>query len=703
MSQMTETGGVKTGRLVMVSKTGLYVLLVFASAMHAQPMHNHNISGLERILGEETKVSISPNTVTSESFYTFKIQITLGQCGLSANDSLGLVCGSYIDRWNFEYPSHFWTQPQPWQTEEPEAANFTNAICNRKGANLSVKVGVSGGRKPFHNQPGHFVRSLRERMRYVLEISSETDLKQGDVITVTWGDRNHNGPGVRAPAFATKYYFLPFKYSLLPKRDRDLPIRRGEFEQLPSICVKGKESVRLYVTAQPLRSVKDGFSLNIAAVDEYGNLSEDFTGQIRLRCDAPQAKLPKNVKLTAADKGHRVVDDIQIAAPGWYKIEAVCDDVRGKSNYLRISEERPVEQIYFGDMHNHTLDCDGTPWHPQHYYYARNVAGLDFGTISCHAEYFGCKEAWDTYLRYATAANEPGRFVTFYGYEWAGGGHINAYFLNKQDVSIFYGDRLVKGRMPDDPPFRTPCTGEDRFIEYIKAVQQKVPVFLIAHCHTSYTPAVDDQVLWLDEIYSCHKRDRTARESRYRDNLERGLYLGVVAASDMHRLLMGHLCKQPGELWMHSDKRVAWSQYQTAGLQATFAPKLTQQSIYTGMKKRHTYGTTGERIVLLFDIDGENIMGDHVTVNRGRKPKLNIQVGGTDKISEVAICKFDGQVWSEVKKTDIKSDLWIGSWKDAEFSNRAIYYVRVTQSDGGQAWSSPIWAQERSRNQVSDP
>lgn len=679
----------------MVSKTCLYVLLVFASSIPTEAMHNHGISGLERMLGQGAKVSISPDTVTSESFHTFKIRITLGQGGLSAKDSLGMVGGSHIDRWNSEYGSHCWGQVQSWQTAQPEAANFTIATCNRQGANLSAKVGVSGGLKPFRNQPGHFVRSLRERMRYVLEISSDTHLQQGDVITVTWGDRSHNGPGVSAPAFATEYYFLPFKYSLLPERDRDLPTRRGEFEHLPSIYVKGKEPARLYVTAQPLHSAKEKFSLNIAAVDKHGNLSEDFTGRIRLRCDASNAKLPDSVTLTAADKGHRRVDNIRITAPGWYKIEAVCGDIRGKSNYLRITEERPVEQIYFGDMHNHTLDCDGTPWHPQHYYYARNVAGLDFGTISCHAEYFGCKEAWDTYLRYATAANEPGRFVTFYGYEWAGGGHINAYFLNEQDVSVFSGDRLVKNRMPDDPPFRTPCTGEGKFIEHVKALQRKVRVFLIAHCHTSYTPAVDDQVLWVDEIYSCHKRDRMARESRYRDNLERGLYLGVVAGSDMHRLLMGHLCRQPGKLWASSGELISTAQHQTAGLQATFAHKLTRRSVYNGMKQRHTYGTTGERIVLLFDIDGKNIMGDQVVISHGLKPKLNIQVGGTDKITEVAICKFDGQGWSEpIKKTDVRSDLWIGSWQDHEFGKRAIYYVRVTQSDGSQAWSSPIWVQE---------
>jgi len=40
---------------------------------------------------------------------------------------------------------------------------------------------------------------------------------------------------------------------------------------------------------------------------------------------------------------------------------------------------------------------------------------------------------------------------------------------------------------------------------------------------------------------------------------------------------------------------------------------------------------------------------------------------------------------------NIKSDRWEGSWQDKAFDEKGIYYVRIEQQDGENAWSSPIW------------
>ena len=216
----------------------------------------------------------------------------------------------------------------------------------------------------------------------------------------------------------------------------------------------------------------------------------------------------------------------------------------------------------------------------------------------------------------------------------------------------------------------------------------KQPCFAIAHVHSAYTQGMDDTVLWLDEIYSCHRHDRKKRETRLRNNLKRGLRLGVVAGSDMHRLTMGHLCKTPGKRWPQGG----WEncQYQTAGLQATYASELTRQGLYQGMKDRYTYGTSGARIVLLFSCNGSP-MGSQIKQEKG-KPDFRIEVGGTDILSEIAMCRYDGKKWSEpFKKRISDKDQMSTSWKDNDFSEVGIYYVRVTQKDGEQAWSSPIW------------
>ena len=444
----------------------------------------------------------------------------------------------------------------------------------------------------------------------------------------------------------------------------------------------------LHVTCRPLQGVKEAFSLNVAAIDEYGNPAEDFEGDVQLSADK-SLHLPASARFNKKDRGCKRVEGLYGSKPGWFRIKALQGVVSGLSNYVAISEKKPATRIYFGDMHTHTLDCDATNDIHEHYYYAPKVAGLDFGSVSCHAEYFGCAAAWQRYLRETAKANRPGEFITFPGYEWAQQGHTNAYFLSEKDAVLIWGEKRMRaiGNPPDEPAFRVGAANEKEYMKLLRELEQ--PAFTIAHVHTAYTKDIDDSVHWLDEIYSCHHHNRTKRENRLRSNLKRGLRLGVVAGSDMHRLTMGHLCREPGERWPQGG----WEscQYQTAGLQATYASELTRIGLYEGMKSRCTYGTSGARIVLLFRC-GDSPMGSQVEVRAGKEPEFEIEVGGTNTLSEIALCRCDGKEWSEpFKKSVSDTDRWTGSWRDRGFSGSGIYYVRVTQADGEQAWSSPIW------------
>lgn len=633
---------------------------------------------LDGLLGEGASVRVRPEQVWREKPVTVEFTVTLGKGGLAANDSLGIVNGSYIDRWNFSFPSHWWGEQPPWQVADPDASNHVTAACSRSGVHLRLAVGERGGSKPYCNQPGHMVRSLRERMRYVLEVAPDQPLEAGDAITLHWRD-------AAGPAAAMHYFFLPFVFSRLPEQDRKLPIRRGRFHDLPSIRVRGHTAERLHLACQPLVGAGEPFALTIAAVDKYGNPAEDFADEVRLACDG-DAALPETVRFSKEDQGHKRIEGLKVQAPGWWRIAATAGGVSGRSNYIVASDEPPAQRLYFGDMHTHTLDCDGTPDLTEHFQYAPNVAGLDFGAVSCHAEYFGCKAAWDRYLRLSAEANQPGRFVTFYGYEWANDGHTNAYFLRAEEAALIYGPRLVKGGAPDAPPFRTPCKTEGEFMRMLRAHAH--PVFCIAHCHTKYGEEADDRVLWLDEVYSAHQRDRKKREDQLRGNLARGLRLGVVAGSDMHRLTMGHLCKQPGEVWPQGGRERC--QYQTAGLQATFAGALDRKALYEGMRARQTYGTSGARIILLFRCGGHPL-GAEVTLAGNETAAFHIGVGGTGPLTEVALCRYDGESWTETPcAIDANSDRWAGT-PTAGPGESGIYYVRVTQADGEQAWSSPVW------------
>jgi len=641
------------------------------------------------LLGEAAEVSISPCEGWRDRTSDYCITIKLGECGLPVGDSLGIVNGSLMDRWQFTFPSHHWGERQPWQSTDPGGPNYVLATCSRVDARLDVKLGQPLP-KGHDNRPSHFVTALKKRKRSVLEISSREGLKEGDVIEIRWKN-------VKAPPYAMRYFFMPFLFSKLPQLDRDLPIRRGEFDDLPRIRIKGHTAASLHVTCRPLQGVGEKFFLNVAAIDEYGNPAEDFDGDVQLSANK-SLSLPASITFAKDDRGCKRIDSLYGSKPGWFRISATRGTVSGLSNYVVVSEQQPRARIYFGDMHTHTLDCDGTNDIREHFYYAAKVAGLDFGSVSCHAEYFGCAAAWQRYLRETAKVNRPGEFITFPGYEWAQQGHTNAYFPSEENALLIWGEKRMKaiGNPADDPEFRVGAASEEEFMGILKGLEQ--PAFTIAHVHTAYTEGIDDSVHWLDEIYSCHRHDRAKRENRLRRNLERGLRLGVVAGSDMHRLTMGHLCKEPGQRWPQGG----WEncQYQTAGLQATYAPELTRNGLYQGMKNRQTYGTSGARIVLFFRC-GDSPMGSQVKVQTGEKPEFQIEVGGTDTLSEIALCRYDGTNWSEPFKKSLRDrDRWTGRWQDLDFSGTGIYYVKITQADGEQAWSSPIWLKHGHRKNI---
>lgn len=629
------------------------------------------------MLGIGTTVTIGPTLVASTTKSDIQIEIELGKDGLKASDSFGIVHGGYLGRWKMEFESHWWGMQIPWQCTDPSKDGYIQLQCSQSNAKLSGKVGTSGGKKPFVNEPGHLVRSIKERMRYVLEIESDKNLSEGDVLTLTWKN-------AKAPDLAHRVFFMPFKFSLLPTTDKELPTRNGQFDLLPSIRVKGYKAESFRVTAQPLQAIGQPFELHIAAVDAYCNLAEDFVGAVALSSD-PSMVVPKTVTFTRGDQGVKRIP-IQGGKAGWYRIHCQSSEIVGESNYVALTKEQPEHQLYFGDMHSHTLDCDGTLNIDEHYHYAPNVAGLDFGAVSCHAEYFGTKAAWDRYLKRTGEANQPGRFITFYGYEWAQQGHTNAYFIDEKDAVLIWGkQRMMRSGYTDDkPPFRVGADDEAHLMEILDGL--KVPTFTIAHRHSAYT-SLDDKVHWLDEMYSSHGRNDKGLEARLRSNLAKGMYLGVVAGADGHRLPLGHFIKDPVKVWP-SGLRTCTS---TAGLQGTFSKHLTRVDLYEGMKNRYTYGTTGERMILLFECNGSP-MGSRVMFDKNHKPTFSIEAGGTSDLSEVVLCRYDGKQWSEPFKQAItRTERYSGTWTDQGFDQEAIYYVRLTQANGERAWSSPIW------------
>jgi hypothetical protein len=157
-----------------------------------------------------------------------------------------------------------------------------------------------------------------------------------------------------------------------------------------------------------------------------------------------------------------------------------------------------------------------------------------------------------------------------------------------------------------------------------------------------------------------------------------GLRLSTIASSDDHR-------SQPG--------KPHW------GLAAVSATGSTRQEVFDALYERRTYGTTGARILLEFQIDGAD-MGQAVSV--GERPRLTIEAHGTDVIERIEVLRHARTDGGFETAFTIEPEALDVTWSaiDSSFREDSIYYVRLLQRGRvrgrvAMAWSSPIWVEKR--------
>jgi hypothetical protein len=356
--------------------------------------------------------------------------------------------------------------------------------------------------------------------------------------------------------------------------------------------------------------------------------------------------------------------------------------------------------LYWGDLHRQSNVSDGEGDLAEHFRVARDEARLDFYAMTDHAVLTAdpCDRAYMAPLKGPTSITDartpdelgdvvalhrisdaawrtlqdlvrrfyaPARFVTFLGYEWS---------------CARFGDRSVY-YLADDQPLRVPRTLPELYRRL-----EGVDAMLTPH-HTGYArgrrgadwnvhhPILERNV----EVVSLHGCSEEPRGGFFplnnigmgsnvpggsvRDALARGYHLGLVGGSDGHR---------PRDPYV---------------LTGAYAPELTRDALWDAVYHRRTVATTGaQRIPLAFRMDGE-WQGSLLTLDT--LPHFTIDAEGTAPITRADLIEN-----GEVVRT------WPGTGNHLVVGERLsrvperpdnYYYVRLLQSDGNLAWSSPIW------------
>lgn len=456
-------------------------------------------------------------------------------------------------------------------------------------------------------------------------------------------------------------------------------------ETAPTLKVTPGPAVAMRIIVPSGVQPGEQFQVLVVSLDEFENCSSTrYEGKTLLRSDG-------RVVVEGLTFTGRVRVPVAIEEEGVYRFR--MGEVVSNAVVVARGRRGP----YWGDIHIHTkLSSDGMGTDP--YHYTREVAGLDFAGTADHCESLG-PEGYRQTLRWAEEAYEPGRFVTVLGDErnppaWTG--HHNIYFRRAEDFLTYAVTPGGERPVPEDPsvamlvPHHTgiawgggPTAGMGAAVNLDAVDDHGLRPVLEIYSHHGQSELYAPQHILAYEFNRMRNPERRANTSVpgpfYAQNYwMMGRRLGVIASSDEHS---GQGGRRHG------------------GLTAVWAEELTREGIFDAIRARRCYGTTGERILVEFSVDGEP-MGGVIRRPRGSVVTVRLRVWATALLLRVEILRYRFGVDRDFRP--ILSVPPRPETMDAEFevadevTGDALYYARIVQEPvewPGMAWTSPVWVE----------
>jgi len=467
-------------------------------------------------------------------------------------------------------------------------------------------------------------------------------------------------------------------------------------------------------------------------------------------------------KITGADNGKKTLE-VEINTPGIHYILVEEDDNENRywSNPIIVKPKGSnYKNLYWGDIHGHSLYSDGSGLPTEAYQFARDVALLDFSALTDHSEYFlrmgdiDIFNVFQNYIQITNDFNEPGKFATIVAMEWTPNFIVQGKSLARGHLNFYF-----KG---DDMPYFSTFTHltPDDLYDYIK--ENSDDDFISWGHHTNIGQFgsdfgfYDEDINRLIEICSVHGSCETHGDDNLyhpaneiqddgfsvRDALKMGRRFGIMASSDTHDGRLGHSI-------VHT-KASAYNQYPytlagyrlyhkyPGSITGVFTSKLDRKHVFDALYSRSCMASTWiNRHYIDFTINGLSVgVNDSIVVVPDANSNRSINIiacsdgvsmdpGNPTKIDNIKIYK-NSELWKTYKDINkhvfpitindtetitgteydgcIKRD---GKWYIHEQSMEPVdpdelktdmdyYYIRMVDTSGGAAWIGPIWVDVKS-------
>ncbi len=544
----------------------------------------------------------------------------------------------------FKVTFKFYSDWALFQTEDPKAANYVSAEYQAGPCVPGQSPATVQSLKVRFDQKGH----ERPFQKAIIVDTVDGYLKPGDHIIIRMGDRRHGGPGTRVQTFVEKEFrFRCYCDPLGTSRcaavmpDTAIDIVPGRPDQLVLVAS---------------RIVQTGVvvPLRVRAEDVWGNTCWDTGGNVELRIKRGGQLLESRI-VSLQNQGWAValVDGVPTDLPGELEISArhlECPWVHEQVFYLTVDDEFGFDRDYYGDLHVHSDDTVGTNDTIYNLSYGRDVAGLD--VLGYTANDFNItKMRWDKAVDLIHRINRNGEFVCYPGTEWCGsscaGGDHNVVFLGEGDPEFPF-DR-------DGNVCRSFEWNEDMASDTIEPGAWPLEELWATYIHDPekhlLMPHVGGRRCILDWHHPVLERLVEVGSAwghfpwLYEEAMRRGYKLGASANGDEHRGRCGG--GVPGTAVFGTK----------GGVTGILASSLDRASVGAALRARHTFATTGERIMGLMRC-GHGIQGDEIE---------------SQGMATIAYRFLGDAGWDEIMAIDHTGPIWHRKLQqEAGFSDRKI-------------------------------
>ena len=520
--------------------------------------------------------------VYAGSLVSLKLTYHVGKFGIDDGGSIRIARRSVSDSEDLQF-------------DDPLATGYTT-VATTGPVRLNYKWDPRGHIRPW---------------RGALQVDvHDGSLGEGDTIDVVMGNRSGGGPGFRIQTFREEEHIFKVLVDCFGTG------RFEEIQESPIISIVGGPAETIQVVAPSEAVLGEAFPVVVRALDSWGNRSDGYRGRISFGSSDPDAKLPQEYSFTEGDRGARRLKGVVLNTLGLHTVSVKDDGGReAASNPIIVREERPELRLLWGDFHGQTKQTVGTGSLDEYFGFVRDVAGMDFGAWQGN-DFQVTRELWNQVKETVKEFNDPGRFVTFLGYEWSGltpaGGDHNIYFLGDEGPLHRSNHWLIDDRSEEDTD-RYPVS------ELWETLRGRRDVMAVAHVGGRHANLDfhDPELVPLVEVHSHHGTFEWFLE----EALERGLRVGFVANSD------DHTCR-PG-LTLTADKFTT-----RGGYTGVYARELTREALWEALRSRRCYATTGDRVILRVDVDGR-MMGEEFEGNT--PPRISVKIHGTAPLHEVEV------------------------------------------------------------------